>query len=100
MMHQPAIVGLIAMGPIAIPQLRTALLSSSNPNIRIAAAFCLTSIGGDSAMMALRKALRSEQNHCVSRFVDLSIVVFEGKKNPPTEQIKDRQEWLMAFRCR
>jgi HEAT repeat protein len=100
MMHQPAIVGLITMGPSAIPQLRIALLSSSNPNIRIAAAFCLTSMGGDSAMMALRKALRSEQNRCVSRFVDLSIVVLEGKKNPPTEQIKDRQEWLTAFRCR
>jgi hypothetical protein len=99
MVHQPAITGLIAMGPIAIPQLRQALLNNHNSNIRIAAAFCLTSVGGNPAMNALREGLHSEPNQCVSRFIRLSIVVLKGKKNASADQLKVRGEWLMAFRC-
>jgi HEAT repeat protein len=99
MVHQPAIIGLISMGPIAMPQLRTALLNNGNADIRIGAAFCLTSLGGNAARRVLTEALRSESNECVRRFIVLSVVVLDGKRKPPLLQLKKRQEWMAAFRC-
>jgi hypothetical protein len=106
--YQPAIPGIVKMGAIAVPKLATALQTSSNPNLRLAAAYCLTSIGGSSAMKALSDVRGSEPNKCVSQFIDISLETFVHKSrsgrllfntNAPHADARKRTRWLAAFEC-
>lgn len=106
--HQPAITGILKMGPVAVPKLAAALHQNSNPRLRLAAAYCLTSIGGLSAMDALRNVLASETDKCVSRFIDVSLNTFVHKSKSghivfsttaPEADIQRRTQWLAAFQC-
>jgi HEAT repeat protein len=72
MNHQPAIVGVLGFGLLAAPKLSYSLQHSRNPSIRVAAAFCLSSIGGSAGISAIRKALRSESDPCVVRFLRIA----------------------------
>lgn len=109
MAHQPAVLGVIKMGPVAIPKLRAALLSNSNPKIRLTATLCLTAIGGQPAVDSIRRALRSETDQCVSDFmrVSLSVLAEDAKSrrraSKPTSVSADmnvRGELLSTFvRC-
>ena len=73
MVHQPAVLGVPKMGPVALPKLRAALLTDNKPKIRLAAALCLTAIGGQDEVDTLRQSLRSETDQCVSDFVRVSL---------------------------
>lgn len=107
MAHQPAILGLRQMGPAAIPKLTIALRQGPNRNTRMAAAYCLTSIGGPSAMKALKDAKASESDKCVARFIDVSLNTFSYKRSgqflfdnaAPQADINARRNWLIAFEC-
>ncbi|MGH9967131.1 MAG: HEAT repeat domain-containing protein [Pyrinomonadaceae bacterium] len=104
---QPAILGVRQMGPAAIPKLAVALLQSPKAGVRMAAAYCLTDIGGVSAMNALRHAQDGEANKCVSRFISISLSTFSYKSNgrssfdneAPQANIDARRNWLTAFEC-
>jgi HEAT repeat protein len=108
MVHQPAILGVTGMGVVAVPKLGIALQQSANRNVRLAAAFCLADIGGQEAMGALKQALGSESDTCVSRFIRISIEIsnneLKSKARPSKQsdtdaQIDLRRQLLMAFRC-
>ncbi|MDX6404610.1 MAG: hypothetical protein QOH70_2065 [Blastocatellia bacterium] len=108
MVYQPAILGVRQMGPQAVPKLSIALRQSPNPNIRIAAAYCLTSIGGISAMNALKSVQDSESNKCVAGFIALSMKTFSYKAKSgllmfdnaaPQANVNARKDLLTAFEC-
>ena len=94
MVHQPALGGIIEMGPIAIPKLR-AVLNSPDPASRHDAVYCITQIGGPSAVQTLKQALPSESDKCVKRFIQASIKSLDNEK----KKLQDKGEWLLAFLC-
>lgn len=104
---QPAILGVREMGPVAIPKLASALLQDSKPRIRIAAAYCLTAIGGPSAMDALKEAQKREADQCVARFISISLTTFSYESkgrvlfNDEAPQANEhaRRKWLNTFDC-
>lgn len=103
---QPAILGVRQMGPAAIPKLAVAL-QSPKARVRMAAAYCLTHIGGVSAMNALSHAQAGETNQCVARFISISLNTFSYKSKgriafdnkAPQANVDARRNWLMAFEC-
>ena len=104
---QPAILGVRQMGQAAVPKLAIALQQNQRVGVRMAAAYCLTDIGGLSALNALRKAQKTEGNQCVSRFITLSLSTFSYKSKgqlvfdnkAPQANVEARRNWLMAFEC-
>jgi len=104
---QPAILGVRQMGLAAVPKLAVALLQSPKAGVRMAAAYCLTDIGGVSAMNALRRAQNSEGNQCVARFIRISLSTFSYKlkgqiafgNEAPQANEDARRNWLTAFDC-
>jgi hypothetical protein len=92
--QQPAMRGVIKMGPMAIPKLDVVLLHSSDPKLRRSAVYCIASIGGPSAVGSLKHALASESDKCVSRFIRMSLESFDNKGN-----IKNRMEWFSGYLC-
>ena len=107
MVFQPAILGVTRMGQAATSKLALALQQNPKARIRMAAAYCLTEIGGVSAMNALRRAQEHESDPCVAKFIRISLNTFTYKSksgisfgNKAPEANKDaRQSWLMAFQC-
>lgn len=95
MVHQPALGGIIKIGPIAIPKL-SAALGSSDPNLRHDAVYCIALIGGRTALSALKQALPSESDQCVRRFIRISISSLDNEKNI----LKNDAEWFSAFLCK
>jgi len=94
MVHQPALGGIIEMGSIAIPKL-SVLLRSPDRASRHDAVYCLSFIGGASALQALKQALPSETDSCTKRFLQVSIRGLDNQK----KILKDNGEWLSAFLC-
>jgi hypothetical protein len=94
MRHQPALRGLIKMGPIAIPKLEAVLKSNPDPNMRFSAVFCVATIGGPSAVRSLKEALATESDQCVSRFIRVSLDSFDEEG-----QIRDRGKWFPGGLC-
>ena len=103
MVHQPAVLGVKAMGVVAVPKLASALRQHPNRNIRLAAALCLADIGGPEATDALKQALSSESDQCVRRFISLSVDnPVDGKESKPRLSADDADvlwQRLLAFRC-
>ena len=94
MVHQPALGGIIEMGPIAIPKLRMAL-GSQDPATRHDVVYCIAQIGGPSALRVLKQALPSESDTCLKRFIQASIKCLDNEK----KKLQDNGEWLPAFLC-
>ncbi|HEX6717737.1 MAG TPA: HEAT repeat domain-containing protein [Pyrinomonadaceae bacterium] len=107
MSHQPAVLGVTAMGSPAVPKLTAALKENPNRNIRLAAALCLTGIGGDSLVPTMKDVLRSEPDACVRHFLEVSVELstLEGvaQSRPSNKQeaalIDLRRQLLIAMRC-
>lgn len=107
MTHQPAVLGVSAMGSAALPKLTVALKENQNRNIRLAAALCLKNIGGASVLPTLRDALESESDDCVRRFLEISLEMgkleaeaesgHSTKQETATKEL--RQRLLRAMRC-
>jgi hypothetical protein len=107
MVFQPAIIGVRQMGKAAVPKLAVALKQNPKPSIRMAAAYCLTDIGGEAAMHALSQAKEDESNRCVANFIRVSLDTFTYKSktgidfnnDAPQADGEARQRWLLAFQC-
>lgn len=107
MVFQPAIIGVCEMGKEAIPKLTLALKKNSKPKIRMAAAYCLTEIGGEKPMHALLQAQKNESSQCVANFIKVSLNTFRYKtKNgfafdneAPQANAEARRNWLISFEC-
>ena len=107
MVFQPAVRGVCTMGAPAIPKLAFAVRENPKPRIRKAAAYCLTSIGGEAAMQVLSQAREKETNQCVSNFITVSLNTFSYKSKgvtrfdneAPQANTEARRTWLVAFQC-
>jgi len=95
MTHQPALGGIIRMGPLAIPKLAS-LLRNNDSDTRHYASYCIASIGGLSARQALQNALPAESDVCVKRFMLISIKRIDIKHGGVK---RDHGEWAKAFLC-
>ena len=95
MKHQPALAGIVLMGPVAIPKLRN-LLRNQDWQTRHYAVFCLANIGGLSARRALQVAVRMESHPCVKRLMLRSIETIDIKHGGLKQ---DHGEWARAFMC-
>jgi hypothetical protein len=96
MSHRPAIWGIIKMGELAIPNLSAVLRECPDPTIRLLAVYCISSIGGQGAMTVLEQSLASESDHCINRFIRISI---ESLDNKDYSLGGDNQKWFWAFMC-
>jgi hypothetical protein len=94
MRHQPALLGLIHMGEIAIPKLDEVLRHNPDWQRRHNAVYCIATIGGPQAVNSLSQALSSESDKCVSRFIRISLDSFDEKG-----RIKNRLEWSRGVSC-
>ena len=105
MSHQPAVIGVKTMGNLAVPKLGIALQRNTNPKVRMAAALCLTEIGGPDSLKFLKRSLDSEVDPCVVRFVRISIDILNHEQEPNISRFEDktrvdlREKLLIAFRC-
>ena len=57
MYHEPVVLAMEEMGKVAVPKLAVSLKHNPDKEIRLAAAFCLSTIGGSEALDALNSAL-------------------------------------------
>jgi len=89
--HQPALAGIVGMGALAIPKLKQ-LLRNDDLLIRYYTVRCLYHIGGSSARLALKQALRTETNQCVKRLIVVSLKEMRGIRPAPSE-------WASAIFC-
>ena len=95
MSHQPALAGIVLMGPVAIPKLSN-LLRNQDWQTRHYAVFCLAGIGGLSARRAIQAAVPIESHPCVKRLMLLSIETIDVKHGGLKQ---DHGEWAKAFMC-
>jgi hypothetical protein len=95
MTHQPALEGIIRMGPVAIPKLQK-LFQNQDWQTRHYAVYCLASIGGASAKRAIETAAPLETHQCVKRFMLASIKTIDVKHGGVKP---DNGEWAKAFMC-
>jgi hypothetical protein len=95
MTHQPALAGIVLMGPVAIPKLAK-LLRNHDWETRHYAVFCLANIGGLSARRAIERAVPMETHPCVKRLMLVSIKTIDGKHGGLKQ---DHGEWAKAFMC-
>ena len=95
--HLPAANSVIKIGSIAIPKLNSALRNSTDRRTRLFAVYCIGSIGGRSALLALKNALPMESDPRVNKFIQLTIDAFQNTKLPNHIISKDHTKWLLAF---
>ncbi len=93
-LHQPALRGVIKMGPVAIPKLSAVLRDNQDQKMRYFAIYCITRIGGESAIAALKAASESESDECAKRLIRASLKSFDEKGN-----IQNQLEWHSSFTC-
>jgi len=95
------------MGELAVPKLDLAIRNNANLDLRLAAAFCLTDIGGPQAMESLQWAADSGSDGCVRRFAKIALQVSKleresnakGSKPELEAELNLRSQLLDAFRC-
>ena len=95
MVHQPALEGIIRMGPAAIPKLKK-LLRHQEWQTRHDAVFCIANIGGPAALRAIKAAVPYESHSCVKGLMLASIKVIDVKHGGMKT---DNGEWARAFMC-
>jgi len=91
MSQQPALAGIVRMGPLAVPKLKL-LLRSDDSQARYFAVYCLYKIGGSSARRSLQQALPLESDRCVKRVIIVSLKEMRGIK-------PESGEWSSAIFC-
>lgn len=106
--NQPAVLAVTQIGELAIPKLDLALRNESNQERRLAAALCLTDIGGPQAMKSLEWAANAVSDKCVRRFSQIALKVLKVERESDARrsesedeaEIALRRELLYAFRCK
>jgi hypothetical protein len=91
MSQQPALEGIVRMGPLAIPKLKL-LLRNDDSLTRYYTVYCLYEIGGSSARRILQQALPMESDRCIKQFIIVSVKEMRGIKAEPGE-------WYSAVFC-
>ena len=91
MSQQPALAGIVRMGPLAIPKLKL-LLRNDDSQTRYYTVYCLYEIGGSSARRLLQQALPKESDRCVKRAIVVSLKEMRGIRPEP-------DEWASAVFC-
>jgi len=99
MNHHPALVGVIRMGPVAIPKLNAVLSQSTDRYMRRYAVFCIASIGGPSARKVLEVALKLESDECGRSFLEASLAAFRNPRAPNQVGADEQSKWHSAFLC-
>lgn len=100
MNHFPAVGGVIAMGPMAIPKLADALRHNRDRYTRKHAIFCIGSIGGRRAKRALNQAVPFESDRCNREFIDATLNAFKNKRTPNRIIFDpERSTWYRALYC-
>lgn len=95
MSHRPAVKAVKRIGPSAIPKLAEVLRQHHSPRLRMDSVYCLSSIGGPSAVQALKEALPLQTDRCVKGFVQASIEALDNAQ----QQLIDTNKWFSAFLC-
>lgn len=95
MTHQPALAGIVLIGPAAVDKLKD-LLRNEDWETRHYAVFCLANIGGISARRAIETAAPMESHPCVKRLMLVSINTIDVKQGGLKQ---DHGEWAKAFMC-
>lgn len=93
--QQPALTGIILLGPVAIPKLQK-LLRNQDWKTRHDAVYCIAHIGGPSALRAIKAAVSNESHSCVKGLMLASIKVIDVKHGGMRS---DNGEWAKAFMC-
>jgi len=88
MNHQPALLGVVEMGSIAIPKLTEVLRHNPDGEMRFYAVWSIATIGGDEAVSSLRESLESETDECIKSAISISLNSFDDKG-----QIKNWVQW-------
>lgn len=105
--HQPAVLGVMEMGALAVPKLDVALRHNENPDLRLAAALCLAHIGGPEALKSLEWAATSDADECVRRFANIALKVAKLERDSKASgtdadwdtEMDLRRQLLYAYRC-
>jgi hypothetical protein len=96
MRHQPALEGIIRMGPVAVPKLEK-LLRNQDWLTRHYAVFCIASIGGLPARRAIERGVANESHPCTKRLMLASIKTIDVKHGGMKFETR---EWVDACFCR
>jgi HEAT repeat protein len=103
MSHEPVVLAMEDMGEVAVPKLAMALKHNPDKEIRLAAALCLSTIGGSEAVDALNSALTSETEECVRRLITLLLPSPDENANSKHRiTAKDGEllrQRILAYRC-
>lgn len=97
--HHPAMVAVVRMGKIAMPNLEAALMKTRDPVLRRHVVFCIGWVGGPSARKVLTHALSVENDACVRSFISATLMALNNKHQPNQITSSDRLKWYGAFRC-
>jgi hypothetical protein len=97
--HHPALGGVIEMGQVALPKLKTVLSQNPDRYTRTYAVFCIALIGGRSASEILSEALQSETDPCVISCIRASLKAFKNRRRPHQISDEGRTTWYTTFLC-
>jgi hypothetical protein len=97
--HYPAMEGVIMIGQPGISKLGSALRRNAETSYRFNAVFCIAQIGGREATQELRRALSSEPDLCIRRFINVSIEVLNNSGAAGKMTVQDRDKWFVALSC-
>jgi hypothetical protein len=95
MSQQPALHAVTAIGESAIPKLSDTLRHHPNWKMRLDAVYCISFIGGPSAVRALKEALPSESDVCVKPFIEVSIKTLDNDQQKWKHD--NNNEWFGAY---
>lgn len=95
MSQQPALHAVKEIGESAIPKLSDVLRHHPDWKMRMDAVYCISGIGGPSAVRALKEALPSESDSCVKPFIQVSIKTL----NNDQQRILNPNDWFGAYMC-
>ena len=97
--HHPAMVAVVRIGKVAMPNLEAALRKTSDPYLRRHVVFCIGWVGGPGARKVLTQAVSVEDDPCVRSFISATLIALNNKQQPNRITSSDRLKWYAAFRC-
>jgi hypothetical protein len=95
MSHQPALSGVIKIGSRAVPKLEAVLANNPDAGMRWSVIYCLSLIGGRTALTALRHAQQRETDPCLSKFMRGAVESLSNRQH----KFKLSKEWAQGSIC-
>lgn len=108
--HEPAVLGVMKMGEVAVPKLDLVLRHDPNPERRLAAALCLSHIGGSQAIKSLEwAAANPKSDTCLRNFAKIAVKLSKLERESNNNEAESeseantklnlRRDSLLAYRC-